>query len=282
MIIDIILIIIGLIGLILATLNDIKYKEVPDFLSYSLITIGLSLRLMYSLTYKQYSYFLYALLYGLIFFGIGSLMYYTKQWGGGDTKLLTALSVLFATKPYYISQIKIPFFILLLTNILLIGFIYSLIYSIILAIKNRYKFIEEYHLLSQKYKKFKIIALILALLVLIFMFIINNNNLKLIIISLSFVIIFYIYLFIFLKSVEKVSMFKLISISKLREGDWIANSEIRSQFKIPKIGIEKKQINLIKKSKLTRILIKDGIPFVPPFLLGTIITLLSGKILFLI
>ena len=87
MIIDIILVIIGLIGLILATLNDIKHKEVPDFISYSLIAIGLSLRLIYLLTYKQYSYFLYALLYGAIFFGLGSIMYYTKQWGGGDTKL---------------------------------------------------------------------------------------------------------------------------------------------------------------------------------------------------
>ncbi|MCX6711457.1 MAG: A24 family peptidase, partial [Candidatus Woesearchaeota archaeon] len=280
-IIDITLVIIGLIGLILATLNDIKYKEVPDFLSYSLITIGLSLRLIYSLTYKQYSYFIYALIYGLIFFGIGSLLYYTKQWGGGDTKLLTALSILFATKPYFILQIKLPFFIILLINILLTGFIYSLIWSIILAIKNRYKFIEQYHLLSQKYKKFKIIALILALFVLMLMFLVNNNNLKLIIIALSFAIIFYIYLFIFLKSVEKVSMFKLIPISKLTEGDWIASSEIKSQFKIPKTGIEKQQINLIKKSKLKRILIKDGIPFVPPFLIGTIITLLSGKILFL-
>ena len=281
MIIDIILVIIGIIGLILATLNDIKYKEVPDFLSYSLITIGLSLRLIYSLTYQQYSYFIYALFYGLIFFGIGSLLYYTKQWGGGDTKLLTALSILFATKPYFILQIKLPFFIILLINILLTGFIYSLIWSIILAIKNRYKFIEQYHLLSQKYKKFKIIALILALFVLMLMFLVNNNNLKLIIIALSFAIIFYIYLFIFLKSVEKVSMFKLIPISKLTEGDWITSSEIRSQFKIPKTGIEKQQINLIKKSKLKRILIKDGIPFVPPFLIGTIITLLSGKILFL-
>lgn len=282
MIIDIILIIIGLIGLILATLNDLKYKEVPDFLSYSLIAIGLSLRLIYSLTYKQYSYFLYALIYGLIFFGIGSLMYYTKQWGGGDTKLLTALSVLFATKPYFIQQVKLPFFVILLINILLAGFIYSLIWSIILAIKNRYKFIEEYHLLSQKHKKFKIIALILALFVLMLIFLVNNSNLKLIIIALSFAIIFYIYLFLFIKSVEKVSMFKLISISKLQEGDWIVSPEIRSQFKIPRTGIEKKQINLIKKSKLKRILIKDGIPFVPPFLIGTIITLLTGKILGLI
>jgi Flp pilus assembly protein protease CpaA len=281
MIIDIILVIIGLIGLILATLNDIKHKEVPDFISYSLIAIGLSLRLIYLLTYKQYSYFLYALLYGAIFFGLGSIMYYTKQWGGGDTKLLTALSVIFATKPYFIQPIKIPFFMILLINILLIGFLYSLIYSIILAIKNRHKFLQEYYLLSKKYKKFKIIALILALLILIIMFLLNNNILKLLFISLSFAIIFYIYLFIFIKSVEKVSMFKLIPTSKLTEGDWIANSETRSKFNIPKTGIEKKQINLIKKSKIKEILIKDGIPFVPPFLVGTIITLLSGKILFL-
>jgi Flp pilus assembly protein protease CpaA len=281
MIIDIILIILALIALILSTINDIKFKEVPDFITYSLIAIALSLRLIYSLTYKQYSYFLYALLYGLIFFGIGSLMYYTKQWGGGDTKLLTALSVTFATKPYFIKETIIPFFIILLINILLAGFIYSLIYSIILAIKNRSKFIQEYYELSKKYKIFKIIAILLALLILISMFLLNNNFLQLLFISLLFAIIFFVYLFLFIKSIEKISMFKLIPISKLTEGDWIVNQKIRSKFNIPKTGIEKQQINLIKRSKLKRILIKDGIPFVPPFLIGTVITLLSGKILFL-
>jgi hypothetical protein len=208
-------------------------------------------------------------------------MYYTKQWGGGDTKLLTALSVTFATKPYFIKETIIPFFIILLINILLAGFIYSLIYSIILAIKNRSKFIQEYYELSKKYKIFKIIAILLALLILISMFLLNNNFLQLLFISLLFAIIFFVYLFLFIKSIEKISMFKLIPISKLTEGDWIVNQKIRSKFNIPKTGIEKQQINLIKRSKLKRILIKDGIPFVPPFLIGTVITLLSGKILFL-
>ena len=43
------LVIVGFIGLIFATITDIKKREVPDWLNYSLIAIGLGARGIYSL-----------------------------------------------------------------------------------------------------------------------------------------------------------------------------------------------------------------------------------------
>ena len=86
-----ILITAGLIGLLIATMTDIKTREVPDWLSYSLIVIGLGVRLIYSLFEWNFSYVLFGFIGFGIFFLIALFMYYTKQWGGGDSKLLMGL-----------------------------------------------------------------------------------------------------------------------------------------------------------------------------------------------
>ncbi len=66
---------------------------------------------------------------------------------------------------------------------------------------------------------------------------------------------------------------------ELVEGDWIAKA-IKVKGKIiasPKdLGLENKQINLMRKLKVKKILVKDGLPFIPAFLLGYILTVLFG------
>ncbi len=72
----------------------------------------------------------------------------------------------------------------------------------------------------------------------------------------------------------------------MTEGDWIAK-EIKYKGKVitgPKdLGIEKKQINKLKRlfklNKIRKVLIKEGIPFVPSFLAGWIITVVWGSVL---
>ena len=97
------------------------------------------------------------------------------------------------------------------------------------------------------------------------------------------------YLWIFVKAIEKVAMLKYITPDKLTEGDWIAE-EVKYKGKLicsPKdLGIEKKQIrqvvNLYKKKRIKKILIKEGIPFVPSFLIAFVITVFFGNLLLLV
>ena len=92
------------------------------------------------------------------------------------------------------------------------------------------------------------------------------------------------YVWIFVKSIEKSSMYKLVEPNKLTEGDWIVKDVyINKQYITgPKdLGIEKKQIKLLieayKRKKIGKVLIKEGIPFVPSFLIAFIITFVIGN-----
>ena len=83
-------------------------------------------------------------------------------------------------------------------------------------------------------------------------------------------------------------MLKYVLPKQLTEGDWIVK-EIKIGGKYitgPKdLGIEKKQINklisLYKKKKVNKILIKEGIPFVPSFFIAYVVTLIFGNLVFL-
>ncbi len=275
---DLILIVIGMLGLIVASITDIKTMEVPDWISYSMIASGLGIRLIYSTITSSWNYFLYGVLGFLILFVFGNLMYYTKQWGGGDSKLIMGLGALFATSNIY------PNFLLgIITNILLIGAIYGVIWGFILAIKNWKNFIKDFKRELIKNKKILVFSLITSLIVITLTYIIIEDKLEILIISLIFlIVIFYYFLTMFVRSVENTCMLKKIAPNRLTEGDWVAEDIYYNGkliYNSKSLGVEKKQIEKIKKLK-KKILVKYGIPFVPSFLIGFIITLIFGNLLF--
>lgn len=283
---DIILITIALIALISASITDLKIREVPDWLNYSLIFSALAIRLLASIVYSYYAYFIYAIIGFCLTFILGTIFYYTRQWGGGDTKLLMGLGVIFASKPYFTPAAKLPFLITLLINILVIGAFYGIFWSVILIIKNWQRFRIRFKVrLKTPSVKFweKIIAAIITINI-ILMFLIKDNFIRFILLILNTLFLIYFYLWIAIRSIESLSMFKTIPTEKLREGDWIAkNIYIKKQLVYKtNSGISDEDIQSLKSKNIRKVTIKEGIPFVPPFLIGTILTLITGKILFLV
>lgn len=274
-----ILLILALIGLVIGTYTDFKTREVPDWLSYSLIVSGLGLRLLYSSITFEWMFFVYGLIGFGIFFGLAWLMFYSGQWGGGDSKVLMGIGALVGFEPTPFS-----FFIGFFINLLLIGAIYGLVWSVVLAIKHKKRFLKEFRSQLAKLRKVKISLFYLVIFILLIAFLVNDKTLKLL--TLIFAIFFYLsyYIFVFVKSVENSSMYKLYKISKLTEGDWIANI-VKHKGKYicgPKdLGITKKHIALLKKYRITKVLVKEGIPFIPSFLIAFILTYFFGNILFL-
>ena len=286
MIIDIILISLGLAGTLVASVSDIKTREVPDWLNYSLIFSGFSLRLIYSIYSFRWSYFLYSLLgFGLMFI-VGSILYYSKQWGGGDTKLFMALGVLFSTNPSLINT-KIPFLILMMVNILIFGALYGVIYGIVIALRNKKSFIKEFKTLNKDkvFNKLKLYLIILAIPIFIINFLlVDDVTTKIIIAFLTIPAILYPYLIIFVKAVVKSGMYKKVPVCKLTEGDWVEQDvriKGRLVYKQKKLGIEKKDIEKLIKYKIKSVLVKEGIPFVPPIFIGLLFSLIIGRIIFL-
>jgi len=286
MMIDIILLTIGVIGLLIGTVTDIKKREVPDWLSYSLIASGLGLRLINSLATLSWYPFLYGILGFVVFTSLAYIMFYAGQWGGGDSKMLIGLGAIFSTYPvflldYFKPELNLPFLAIFVINALLAGAVYGIIYSIILAIKNKKKFLIEIKQILQKpivKKSRNSILIISVLFILIIHLTVNFILIPLILLVLIFILTFY--LWIFSKAVEKACMYKFVTPNKLVEGDWIAKNVYVGKKLVcgPKdLGIEKEQIEQLKKYKIKKILIKEGIPFIPSFLIGAVVSLVWGN-----
>jgi len=269
---DIFLITAGIIALIVASICDLKTREVPDTITYSMIAVGFITKFIYSLNTTQWSYLSNTIIVTTILFGLGLIMYYSKQWGGGDVKLLAGIGAMFTN--YNAGQI---FSLNLIINLFVVGALYGIIAAIIISLKNSKK-------LSKKKKipkvslYLKIISIIIAI-TLIILLIITHSNLYIILI-ITILLLFQVYRLI--KPLEELLMYKYYPVSKLTEGDWVLE-KIKFKDKVlcipRKTGITKKEIGLLKKYKITKVLVKEGIAFVPAITIATVLTLFLGNII---
>ena len=281
--IDIILTAIAFIILIVGTYTDFKTREVPDWVNYSGVAIGLGVRALYSAATFQWNYILSGIAGFAIFFVIALAMFYLGQWGGGDSKMLMGLGALIGFRPRPDAAL-IAFFI----NALIVGAIYGILWGVYLAVKNRKKFLPyvEKVFKSRHYQmaKWGLIACIIAAFIGAFIFS-QNFPVSTMILGAALVVVLMFYLFIFFTAVEKTSMLKSVPIERLTEGDWIAKDVVVGGKRIcgPKdLGISKNQIRklleLKKKGKIRKVMIKEGMPFVPVFLTAYFIAVFFGNI----
>ncbi|MCK5629544.1 MAG: prepilin peptidase [Nanoarchaeota archaeon] len=292
MIIDIIIFTVCLAAMIIASIHDIKTREVPDWLNYSLIFSGFSIRLIYSLITSDWWFLLYGIAGFAALLGIGLIMFYAGQWGGGDSKMIMGLGALLGIdfmhyQTLFAESMLIGFFI----NMLFIGAAYGLLWSITMAAARWKGFAKEFSSI-RKTKKFMLtqrVSWIIILAVLVSLFFLPDQTFRMILITFAFMLLLLLYLWPFVKSVENICMYKMVTPDKLTEGDWIAE-DINVAGELicsPKdLGIEKKQITklikLAQKGKIQEIRIKEGIPFVPSFLISFVITLIWGNLLVLL
>lgn len=287
--IDVLLVVIGVLVLIIGSITDIKTREIPDWISFSAIILGLGLRLIYSISTFEWSFFFYGLLGFGIFFAIGMFMFYTGQWGGGDSKLLMGMGALFATYPTFLlnhfsPNLEYSFLLAFIINLVLVGSLYGLVWSIILSIKYRKKFAEEFHTImkNKTIRKIRRAVLVLLLISLAASLLLRNVLFQISAISFSVIIFLTFYVWIYVRIVEKACMYKFLPVSKLTEGDWIAKDVTIKGKRItgPKdLGISLEQIAKLKKLKVRRVLVKEGIPFIPSFFIAFIVSLIWGNIL---
>jgi len=253
--------IVAFLWLAAASVTDIKKREVADWLSFSLLSIALAVRSAQSIAQWDYHPILMSLAGLAFFFIIANALYYGRLFAGGDAKLMIALGAVIPSAD-------------LISNLLVIGSVYGIAYSLVLAILNRKAVMIE----LRKYKNYMLISFFLFLLFLSG-YLFTYNPLLLLI---TIMIIAVPGLFFFVNAVEKSSLIKKVPASGLTEGDWLFK-DIRIKGKVIKAnfeGLTKKEIALIKKARLN-VYIKEGIPFIPVFFLAFVVTAVVGN-LFLI
>ena len=279
---------IAIISLAIASYTDLKTREVPDWLNYGLIGTGIGLNLLFAIIFWKYQFIVNSLIGLIIFFAIAWVMFYTGQWGGGDSKILMSLGALIGVDLF---AGKIPFMANFFVNALFVGAAYGLIWSFYLAFKNKNKFIKEFKkiLMNKKVIEAKKWFLILFFILIALIIFVDQFSTKIVLMYLGLIIIFTFYVFIFIKSVEKSCMLKYVNPKVLTEGDWIAKDiKVKGKYIAgPKdLGVEKKQIRelikLYKQRKIKKVLMKIGIPFVPSFFIAFVVTLVYGNLIFLI
>jgi Flp pilus assembly protein protease CpaA len=260
------LILLGFVWISFASIQDLRKREVADWLNYSLIIFAIGFRFFYCLFESKGWAFFYQGLIGLgIFFAIGNLLYYGRFFAGGDAKLMISLGSVFPLSVSFFENLNYFFTFFLI--FLLVGAIYGLLWSFFLAFFRFKEFKSEF--LRQLNKNKKILTFVWTIAILLVIFGVFFNFL-LFLMGVMFLII--IYFFFFSKAVEEVCMIKSVKTKELTEGDWlyknikVGKKTIESKWD----GLTQREINFLKKHK-KNVLIKQGIPFVPVFWISFLI-----------
>ena len=255
--------IIAFLALLAAAITDIRKREVPDWLSYSLIAVAIVIALSKSVISDNYVFILGSVLGLAVFFILANLFYYGRLFAGGDAKLLIGMGAL----------LGIDFAFLL--NTLIIGGIYGLVYSAVLALINFKEVKKEIRKIKINFIIFILIALVSLVLALFFN--------PVIFCFIAFLAVAFPLLYASTLAVERASLIKIVSPDKLTEGDWLTEN-VRIGKKLIKAsfeGLTKEEIKIIQKAN-KKVRIKYGLPFVPVFLIAFVLELIVGNLFFLL
>lgn len=292
MILTIFVSIILTICLIVAACQDLKRLEVADWLSFSLIFLGISFSFGVSILYENW-YFLFESIVGFGFACLLSfLLYYSGLWGGGDAKIMMGIGAFLGLSIEH----DFPFINLLGSS--LFGFnLFSFVFFTFLggtafgiglmiykAIRNWDPFLKKYESRRKKTKGFFSLAILSGLFLIAISFIFSDFVLRITFIVLGIFVSLSYFLYVFVRSVESVAMIKEVPIEKLTPGDWLLEDLMignKIVCKKSKTGLSEEEIKLLKKmaeeGKINSVKIKYGFPFVPSFLIALVLHLLFGN-----
>ncbi len=265
---DVLLVTVVLIVLACASYTDLRTKEVPDWLSYGFIVAALGIRGIYSFQ-NGWQVIVSGLLGFAAFYLLALLFYYTHQWGGGDSKLLMGMgAALGISYPFTDLSFTSLWFLLLL---LFSGAIYGMVWLGVIAIQRRNCLLPELRSLLGSHKKVHLGVGFSSILFLGAGFFVHS-----LLLIVTLLVVLY-YLLLFLVAVQSCCFTSERDTKTLTEGDWLAEEVVvKGKMLLKKKTLSKNDIEKLHTHKISSVLIKEGIPFVPSFLIAYLI-LLFGK-----
>lgn len=248
---------IAIAWILFATVQDLKTREVANWLTFSLIAVALAFRAFLSIENGEWSYLFWGVIGGAFFVGCAYAFYYGKVFAGGDAKLLMGVGI---ALPYQSGDELLLWGSAFLFILFFGGAVYTLAYSVGLVSKRgknfRSVFLEE--LREERW---------LFVFVLVLCGIMSFTVRGLMLVLGSFFLLLLPCLYAYLQSVERACMWKMTKPRDLREGDWLVRdvSVGKTKIKASVHGLSLEEIALLKKYRKS-VMVKEGVPFVPAFL----------------
>jgi Flp pilus assembly protein protease CpaA len=252
--------------MLIASIQDFKRREVENWWNFGMIIFVLAFRAFLSVERWNGMYFIWGLVGLAAGFLLSMGLYYLRLFAAGDAKLLMALMCILPMTLDW--RINLALFAILFVFILLVGAIYGAVYSIVLVLMNCKSFAGEFVESFQKNIKVILILELGCLMALIGLLLLEIY----LIASLIVLIMLVPFLIIYSKSIEESCMNELVDAKDLTIGDWLAKPvklESGKTIKPNWEGLSEEELSIIRKTcKNRQILVKQGIPFVPVFLLA--------------
>lgn len=248
------------VGLAVASAWDLRTTEVPDELPALMIAAGIFYWFVAALATGDFAPLFYSLALGTTALAFGLILYRRGSWGGADAWLLGAVGYLV---PVYSRGLFMPDYIF---NLFFAGAGYTILYALALGMMNRHVFPHFWHALRKR--ALYVLSPLLLLLPVHVLAVHGVNTAPLLAITalLQFLAVFWVYA----RTVEQRVFRRRVHVSKLRVGDVLEDSIWK--------GASHGEIAALRKKK-RYVIVKEGVRFVPAFLLALVATLLYGNLM---
>ncbi|MBI4143812.1 prepilin peptidase [Candidatus Woesearchaeota archaeon] len=262
--------------LVVGSITDLRSREVSDWLCYAGIASGVGIALVSSVYAFSFISLLKSLL-GLLVFGvIGWLFYFSNQWASGDAFVLAGVGAFFGFE-LSVDSLWLGF----VFDLFVVASFYSVFWLVWLAFSNWSRFIVQFPKSVAFFSWTKGSLFVLIFILMFSLFFPSWYGLV-----LAVLVFLLFYLLPFAHAVQQCCFIKRISPSGLTLGDWLGES-IKVGGKVivskEKRGLGAQDIELIMRlhsqGRLSTVMLKTGIPFVPAFLLAFLLVLWKGNVL---
>ena len=266
-----ILAILLLCALIIASWRDLQVREVPDLVSLGLVVTGVLGAIAIAIIERNPG-ILYASATGAaIGFGAGWLLYRARQWGGGDVKLLAGVGAIIGL---WTPDYRLLAYIILLA---LAGAVWGLAYSAWLVWRHRVVFRRAFtaRIREPTIHRARTILVGCGIVGLLALFVTPLwAQVGILFALVGAYLLFYTWLVS--RTLESKVLTRALAVARLMEGDWIVEDVRKGRQLIAparKTGATVDDLAALRRARVKTVAVREGIPFVPAFLLAVILLL---------
>ena len=254
-------------ALVLASLEDLHIREVPDVLSYTFILSGVMFSIHSSVIQGSFMPLLSSLGGIIVSFLFGYLLMHAQMWGGGDTKLLMGLGAFIGVWPEYTSLAMLVFLIFMA------GSVYGLLWTVVLIVRKWSEITER----DSELKRVSFGVLLSLVLTSVVLSWYTEGLLRVVVIVSIVLLSLTLFTGYVLRRMEDVLIVQSVPTTDLVPGDWLIETvETENGVVEPRsVGMSEEDIAMVQASDTDYVSVKYGLPFIPSFLFGYILYIIT-------